>query len=225
MCGRYSIATPTETLVERFDAEMPVEPIPTHYNAAPTQSLPVLLNQGPRRIERLHWGLVPHWASDPSIGSRMINARAETLSAKPSYREPFQKRRCLVLADGFYEWQRTAHGKVPMRITLSSGEPFALAGLWSTWQAPDGALLRSFSIITTSANQLVAPIHDRMPVLLRPEDEAIWLDDRAGSEAWQALLQPYPEELMTSYPVSSRVNSPRNDDPDVAAPAATNVAS
>lgn len=216
MCGRYSIATPTEQLIERFDTEMSVEPVPTRYNAAPTQSLPVVLNEEPRRIELLHWGLIPHWASDPSIGSRMINARAETLTSKASYREPFQKRRCLVLADGFYEWQKTAGGKVPMRIALKSGEPFALAGLWSIWRDPQGGQIRSFSIITTTPNELVAPIHDRMPAMLRPEDEAAWLDNDADADAWQALLQPYPAELLTAYPVSSRINSPRNDDPAVA---------
>lgn len=218
MCGRYSIAVPTEQLVERFDAEMPVEPVPAHYNAAPTQQLPVVLNEGPRRIELLQWGLIPHWAKDPSIGARMINARAETLADKPSYREPFQKRRCLVLADAFYEWQHTPQGKVPMRIALESGEPFALAGLWASWRSPQGGTVRSFSIITTRPNALVAPIHDRMPVMLRREDEASWLDNSAGAETWQSLLQPYPAELLTAYAVSPRLNSIRNDDPAVAQP-------
>jgi putative SOS response-associated peptidase YedK len=218
MCGRYSITTPTEQLIARFDTEMSVEALPPRYNAAPTQSLPVILNQEPRRIELLQWGLIPHWANDPSIGSRMINARAETLTDKPSYREPFQKRRCLVLADGFYEWQKTGSGKTPMRIALKSGEPFAFAGLWATWKNPQGQLVRSFSIITTKPNALVAPIHDRMPVMLQPEDEALWLDNSAGPNDWKELLRPYPAELLTSHAVSERINSPRNDDAAVVAP-------
>jgi putative SOS response-associated peptidase YedK len=189
------------------------------YNAAPTQSLPVILNEEPHAIQLLRWGLVPFWAKDPSIGNRMINARTETLAEKPSFRNALHKRRCLVLADGFYEWQQTAHGKVPMRITLESGEPFAFAGLWETWRSPEGATLRTFTIVTTEPNALLAPIHNRMPALLLPEHEQLWLDDHGHQEAWLDTLRPYPAERMVAYPVSPRVNSPANDDVSVVAPA------
>lgn len=218
MCGRFSIFADPERLAERFNATAPAEGLVPRYNAAPTQDLPVLLNQGDRVIQLLRWGLVPFWAKDPSIGNRMINARSETLAEKPSYRTALRKRRCLVLADGFYEWQKVPGGKVPMRVALKSGEPFAFAGLWETWDAPDGDLLRTFTIITTSPNDLVAPIHNRMPVILLPEYEAVWMDNAAHQEAWLDLLRPYPADLLTAYPVSTRVNSPSNDDPSIVQP-------
>lgn len=214
MCGRFSIFADPALLAERFAASLPAESLRPRYNAAPTQRLPVILNEGEERsIQLLRWGLVPFWAKDPAIGNQMINARAETLPEKPSFRTPLQKRRCLVLADGFYEWQKTEHGKVPMRISLKSGEPFAFAGLWETWQQPEGDLLRTFTIITTTPNALVEPIHNRMPAMLLPEDEALWLDNSAGLVGWLSALHPYPAELMAAYPVSPRVNAPANDDP------------
>jgi putative SOS response-associated peptidase YedK len=142
----------------------------------------------------------------------MINARAETLPEKPAFRAALKKRRCLVLADGFYEWQKTPSGKQPMRITLASGEPFAFAGLWETWDAPDGSLLRTFTIVTGEPNELVAPIHNRMPAILLPEHEAVWLDNAAEPAIWQDILRPYPAERMAAYPVSRRVNFVSNDD-------------
>ena len=145
----------------------------------------------------------------------MINARAETLAEKPAFRNALKKRRCLVLADGFYEWQKTPTGKVPMRITLVSGEPFALAGLWEIWDTPEGDKLRTFTIVTTSPNELLEPIHNRMPVILRPEHESLWLDNDADQGAWLDVLRPYPSELMTAYPVSKRVNFVNNDEPAV----------
>lgn len=218
MCGRFSIFADPERLAERFDATLPPQGLAPRYNAAPTQDLPVILNQEADAIQLLRWGLVPFWAKDPSIGNRMINARAETLAEKPSFRNALQKRRCLVLADGFYEWQQTDDGKIPLRITLASGEPFAFAGLWETWRSPDGESLRTFTIITTEPNELLATIHNRMPALLLPEHEQLWLDDHAHQEAWLAALRPYPAERMAAYPVSRRVNSPANDDPTVVAP-------
>lgn len=228
MCGRFSIFADPERLAERFNAQLPTEGLAPRYNAAPTQALPVVLNEAAHAIQLLRWGLVPFWAKDPDIGNQLINARAETLAEKPSFRHALQRRRCLVLADGFYEWKRlgpgegtrgseqpATGGKTPMRITLTTGEPFAFAGLWETWKAPDGSLLRTFTIITTVPNALTGPIHNRMPAILLPEHERVWLDDSAGQAAWLDVLRPYPAELMTAYPVSRRVNSPANDDPSV----------
>ncbi len=218
MCGRYTIFTEPRRLMERFQAEWPDAPWQPRYNASPTQPLPVLLNDGTRRIRLLRWGLIPHWAEDPAIGNRLINARAETLTQRPSFREAFRRRRCLVLADGFYEWQRTPRGRIPYWIGLRDREPFAFAGLWDRWESPEGEVIESFTIITTVANERVAPIHDRMPVILLPEHEEIWLDDAAGPRAWQEVLRPYPADRMIAYPVSARVNSPRADDPTLIEP-------
>ena len=213
MCGRFTIFADPERLAERFQADLPADGLQPRYNAAPTQYLPVILNDGPPAIQLLQWGLVPFWAKDPSIGSRMINARAETLAEKPAFRAALKKRRCLVLADGFYEWQKTPTGKQPMRITRASGEPFAMAGLWETWDAPDGSLLRTFTIVTGEPNELVAAIHNRMPTILLPEHEALWLDNAAEPAIWLDILRPYPAERMAAYPVSRRVNHVANDDP------------
>jgi putative SOS response-associated peptidase YedK len=226
MCGRYTVSADPEQLAERFNAALPPEMLQPRYNAAPTQSLPVLLNRDARQIQLLRWGLVPHWAKAPSTDYSMINARAETIDQKPAFREALSKRRCLVLADSFYEWQKSATGKVPMRIMLKSGEPFAFAGLWESWQDhATGDVLRSFTIITTTANELVSPIHNRMPVIVLPQDEKLWLDDQAGPDAWRSLLRPYPADLMKTYPVSRRVNSPANDDPSLLALATNDPAS
>lgn len=227
MCGRFTIFADPERLAERFHASLPETDLQPRYNAAPTQFLPVILNEDPLAIELLQWGLVPLWAKDPSIGSRMINARSETLAEKPAFRAAFKKRRCLVLADGFYEWlrstpeaggrsgQKAPGGKQPMRITLASGEPFAFAGLWETWDAPDGSPMRTFTIITCEPNDLVAPIHNRMPAILLPEHESIWLDNAAEPAIWQDILRPYPADRMTAYPVSRRVNFVGNDDAEL----------
>jgi len=220
MCGRYSISIPAEQLAQRFDAIVPPEITQPHYNASPTQDLPVLLNEGEREVQLMRWGLIPFWSKDPTTGYKMINARVETLDEKPAYREPLKKRRCLVLADGFYEWQKTAGGKkIPMRIMLKSGEPFAFAGLWENWKNADGEWLRTFTIITGKPNEVVAPIHDRMPTILLPEHEKVWLDNDAGLDAWHDVLRPYPADLMKAYPVSTRINIVTNDDPSLTAPA------
>lgn len=218
MCGRFTLFADPDRLAERFEASLPEAGLQPRYNAAPTQHLPVILNEDPSAIQLLQWGLIPFWAKDPAIGSRMINARAETLAEKPSFRTAFKKRRCLVLADGFYEWMKTPDGKQPMRITLASGEPFAMAGLWESWDAPDGSPLRTFTIVTGQPNTLVAPIHDRMPAILLPEHEAIWLDNAAEPAIWQDILRPYPAERMTAYPVSRRVNFVGNDDAGLVLP-------
>lgn len=224
MCGRYSIFAPPEDVEDRFGATFARRPGP-RYNAAPGQSLPVITNDAPEIIEHLRWGLVPSWADDMSIGNRLINARAETVAEKRSFRDAYEHRRCLVLADGFYEWADTDEGKQPYRVTLESGQPFAMAGLWERWQPPqkqtgldefgDGRpdseadAVETFTIITTEPNEVVGELHDRMSVVLAPDEEAGWLD---GIEV---SLDPYPAMEMRAYPVSTAVNSPQNDAPEL----------
>ena len=171
-----------------------------------------------RRAGFMRWGLIPWWAKSASIGSRMINARAETVTRKPAFRDSLRRRRCLVLADGFYEWRRTGAARTPMRVVMRSGEPFAFAGLWSVWRDSDGARIPSCAIITTAANDLLRPIHDRMPVVLPRDTEAFWLDrsiDDPG--ALGSVLAPYPDDALESYQVSTLVNSAANDGPEVIA--------
>ena len=190
MCGRYTITADARQLAFRFGAEPPAAGVAARYNAAPTQQLPVIVNAEPTAIQLLTWGLVPAWARDKTGGTRLINARLETAAVRPSFRDAWRQRRCLVLADGFYEWQRTARGKVPMRIALKSNEPFAFAGLWEEWRGSGDSALRTFTILTTTPNDLMAPIHKRMPVILRPEQEAAWLDTESDRD-WQRVLGPF----------------------------------
>jgi putative SOS response-associated peptidase YedK len=215
VCGRYTLRTPVETLAQRFEIDEYPSSIGASYNIAPTQGVPaVIAEDGKRKLGMLHWGLIPSWADDPGVGNRMINARAETVATKPSFRRAFRNHRCLMLADGFYEWQKGADGKQPYYIRMEDGSPFAFAGLWESWQ--DGKEIRSATIITTDANDVVAPIHNRMPVILHPEDYELWLDpDFDEREPLTTLLKPYPTETMEAYPVSRRVNSPSNDEPSV----------
>jgi putative SOS response-associated peptidase YedK len=215
MCGRYTLRTAVDTLAERFEIDDAPSSVAASYNVAPTQGVAtVLVEDGKRKLERLHWGLIPSWADNPSIGNKMINARAETVAEKPSFRKAFKNHRCLVLADGFYEWQKTANGKQPYYIRMEDGSPFAFAGLWESWQ--NGSEIRSATIITTDANDVVAPIHNRMPVILHPEDYQLWLDpDFDEKEPLTTLLKPYPSEAMEAYPVSRRVNSPSNNEPSI----------
>lgn len=191
------------------------------YNIAPTQDVAVVVagERGPR-IGTLRWGLVPYWAHDPAIGNRLINARAESVADKPAFRDAFRSRRCLVLADGFYEWQRTAPGKpkIPVFVRLPDGRPFAFAGLWERWRPPGGEPLYTCTIITTDAAPAVRPVHDRMPVILPPDRRRQWLDHDAKAADLLALLHPYAGAL-DAYPVSTLVNSPENDSPDCVSPA------
>ena len=220
MCGRYTLKTPAGVLTERFDIEESSTSISSSYNIAPTQQVAtVLAENGKRKPEMLHWGLIPSWAKDPEVGNRMINARAETVAEKPSYRKAFQERRCLILADGFYEWQKTDNGKQPFYIRMEDESPFAFAGLWESWR--NGREIRSCTIITTAPNELAASIHNRMPVILHPEDYDMWLDpDFDEREPLTSLLKPFPAEAMEAYPVSRRVNKPANNDAGVVEPAA-----
>ena len=221
MCGRYTFITPTPEVEQRFDAQFTDE-APTTYNAAPSQRLPVITNAAPHQIQLLSWGLVPSWSRDPTghgpaSGPKPINARAETLAEKPSFRQLLDRRRCLVLADSFYEWQATPAGKVPHRILLRDEQPFAFAGLWDEWlDRSTGELRPTFTIITTEPNALMAGIHNRMPVILpgRAAEQA-WLNDEAGLAAHQHQLRPYDAAAMREYAISTRVNSPANNDAEV----------
>ena len=220
MCGRYTLRTPLETLVQRFEIDEYPSFITPSYNIAPSQGVAaVIAENGKRKLEMLHWGLIPSWAKDPEVGNKMINARAETVAEKPSYRKAFKERRCLILADGFYEWQKTDSGKQPFYIRMEDESPFAFAGLWESWQ--NGREIRSCTIITTSPNEVAAQVHNRMPVILPPEDYEMWLDpDFDEREPLTTLLKPFPAEAMEAYPVSRRVNRPANNDPEVIEPAA-----
>jgi putative SOS response-associated peptidase YedK len=212
VCGRYTLRTPVETLAEEFGITGPLPEVPTRFNVAPTQEVAAVLEEDEKRkLKMLRWGLIPSWADDPAIGNRMINARSETAAQKPSFRSAFRKRRCLVLADGFYEWQKTASGKQPYYIRMGDGSPFAFAGLWESW-GKYGEEVRSCTILTTEANALVGEIHHRMPVILPAEEYDLWLDpDMGEAEPLLDLLRPYPDDLMEAYPVSRFVNSPSND--------------
>ena len=213
MCGRYTLRTPVETLAEEFGISDPLPEIPTRYNIAPTQEVAAVLEEDEeRKLEMLRWGLIPSWADDPAVGNRMINARSETAAEKPSFRTAFRKRRCLILADGFYEWQKTNGGKQPYYIRMKNGSPFAFAGLWESWDKYGGEI-RSCTILTTDANEMVREVHHRMPVILPPETYDLWLDqDMRETEPLLDLLRPYPDDGMEAYPVSRFVNSPSNDD-------------
>ena len=216
MCGRYSLTTPVEGIRRLFDfAALPN--LPARYNIAPTQPAPVVRRggDGRRELALLRWGLVPSWAKDASIGSRLINARAETVADKPAFRAAFKSRRCLVVADGFYEWRKLGDGKQPYRITLADGGPFAFAGLWERWAPAAGEAIESFAIVTTDANPRLRPIHDRMPVILDPAGHETWLD---GGPAALTLLRPFPGDALAVHAVDRRVNNPRHDDPACIAP-------
>jgi putative SOS response-associated peptidase YedK len=188
------------------------------YNAAPSQGLSVILNEDPGSIVRADWGFVPQWADGREGVKALINARGESVADKPFFRSAFKEHRCLVLADGFYEWRRASKGKVPYRIALRSKEPFAFAGIWSRVQDRSGNLRSTFAIITTEANQLVKIIHDRMPVILPQEDEEDWLNPQLGLDQAKAMLSPYPVERMVAYQVSLQVNSPKYNEEDLVWP-------
>jgi putative SOS response-associated peptidase YedK len=223
MCGRFTLTDPDPEVAVQFGlAEMPaLEP---RYNIAPTQpvaAVRVVAEAAARELVLLRWGLIPFWAKDPEIGARLINARAETVAEKPAFRDAFKRRRCLVVADGFYEWQKQEGKKQPFYIRLRAGRPFAFAGLWERWRAADASIVESCTLLTTGPNELMRPLHNRMPVILRPGDYELWLDPAVGqAELLQPLLVPYPAEEMEAYPVSRRVNSPDNDDPACVEPLA-----
>jgi putative SOS response-associated peptidase YedK len=221
MCGRYRLSRRKQILAEFFPADYAEVDWEPRYNIAPTQQVPVV-RQDPkepiRRVSMTRWGLIPFWTKAPTKSAPMINARAETAAEKPAFRELLQKRRCLVPADGFYEWKRSDKAKQPFCFEVSNGELFAFAGLWDRWRSPDGNLVESCTILTTMPNRLLADVHDRMPVILSPDNYDLWLDPGMKDAASAvALLKPYDAALMRGYAVSARVNVVANDDAECAA--------
>ena len=214
MCGRFTLTADMNILQESFPWLNIPEGLGPRYNIAPTQPVAVVPNDGKNKLDFFTWGLIPSWSKDPKIGSRMINARAETLAEKPSFRTAFKRRRCLILADGFYEWWQEGKGlpKTPMYIKLASSKPFAFAGLWESWNSKDGSNILSCTIITTRPNAMVEKIHNRMPVILPDDTYPLWLEQgEADTTRLSDLLVPYTKEEMVAYPVSRAVNSPQND--------------
>jgi len=222
MCGRYSLTSPAEAMVALFDAG-PLAGFQPRYNVAPSQAMPVVRHAevGGREWAWLRWGLIPSWAKDPAIGNRMINARSESVADKPAFRAAFRRRRCLVPADGFYEWQQQGGVKQPWRITLAEGGPFAFAGLWERWSPGAGEAVETYTILTTAANRSLAPIHPRMPVILAPAHYDVWLGAGAPADARliEPLLAPFPDDRLVAVPVARRVNDPRHDDAGCLEPA------
>ncbi len=222
MCGRFALATEKKILEMLYELELSGELQP-RYNIAPSQDILALRYSLPleqRELVHLKWGLVPFWAKESSIGSRMINARSETAPEKPSFRDAFKKRRLLIPVSGFFEWKKEDGGaKQPYYISRKDGQPFSLAGLWERWEK-GAAPLETATILTTEPNQLVAPLHDRMPVIIAPQAFTAWLDPQADPAALLELLQPYPPQEMTAYPVSRAVNKPTNDRPEIIEPQA-----
>jgi putative SOS response-associated peptidase YedK len=223
MCGRFTTEIPPELLAEIFGL---VEPpaVQARYNIAPTQQIPVVRQdiEGQNRLDHLRWGLIPSWAKDKSIGAKMINARSETVKDKPSFRQAVKYRRCLVPASGFYEWLPVGKVKLPQYIHLKDGSPMVFAGLWETWKSPEEEVLESFTILTTAANPLLEPLHDRMPVILHHDEYKTWLDRSINDPASLAhLFQPYPADLMEMWAVSPQVNSPKIDAAHLITPSAS----
>ena len=226
MCGRYAITIDPVTLAEHFGIELSgviVHAAPS-FNIAPTQEVPIVRMDLPAQISIAKWGLIPSWSKDPAIGAKLINARSETITEKPSFRTAFKKRRCLVLADGFYEWQKFPNGKSkkPMFIQLKTGRPFAMAGLYEFWKPAEPntttGWVTSCTIITTAANSFMQPVHDRMPVFLPSGAEVVWLDPSASEPELTRLFEPYPSDLLVMHEVSPRVNTYRNNDADLVRP-------
>jgi putative SOS response-associated peptidase YedK len=221
MCGRFILTVEAPELEQEFGIKDIPDNFGPRYNVAPTQPVSVIVDAENRKIENFHWGLVPSWAKDTSIGSKLINARAETINEKPSFRKAFQDRRCLILANGFYEWQRQSGSRssaIPYIFRRKGNKPFAFAGLWEMWKQPNGNWLRSCTIITCAANDLVKPVHERMPVMFDGSTAWNWLTMRSRSDL-ESLLQPYNAEDMIAYAVSPRVNRPEIDTPDLILPA------
>ncbi len=227
MCGRFVLITPGETLFEHFGldpAMMDLMPaIAPRYNIAPTQPVAAIRlapHTNKRELTFFRWGLIPSWAKDMKFSSRLINARSETVPEKPSFRAAFKRRRCLIPASGFYEWQRQGNRKQPIYIHSGSDVPWALAGLWETWHATDGSVIDSCTILTTEPNELMQPIHNRMPVIVEEPDFDMWLHPGPNPDVARHLFRSYPAERMRAYPVSTLVNNPKNDDPECIKPLA-----
>ncbi len=220
MCGRYVYAAQRDENQRAFPQFAFPDAMPLRYNIAPSQNIIAIANTAKPRADTFKWGLIPWWAKDGKMGHNLINARGETLAEKPSFRAAYKRRRCLIPATGFYEWQRNPDGrtKTPMHVALKSGAPFAFAGLWDVWQSRAGQRVQSCTVITIEPNALMAPIHNRMPVILPADVYDTWLDPRERTDL-QKFLVPYPAQEMIAYPVSTLVNSPANDTPDCLKPA------
>jgi putative SOS response-associated peptidase YedK len=220
MCGRFALYSSLSEVVDEFDIQQVRYELQPSYNIAPTQEVAVVVQREDGVVlEKMHWGLIPFWSKDPKIGSRMINARVETLNEKPSFKRPLKDQRCLVIADGFFEWAKTERAKVPMFIRSRSGHPFGFAGLYDVWKSPEGQPVTSCTIVTTSANDLMRPIHDRMPLIIPRTDRATWLNPTTPRiEEWLAMLDPYPNQDLEAYEVSRQVNSPNNNSIEVVQP-------
>ncbi|MBT2615927.1 MULTISPECIES: SOS response-associated peptidase [unclassified Bacillus (in: firmicutes)] len=218
MCGRFTLFTDIEEIKERFDIQGSFDgEYQFSYNIAPSQSVLSVINDGVRnRLGYLRWGLIPFWAKDEKAGYKMINARAETIAEKASFRNAYKKKRCLIIADSFYEWKKTPERKIPMRIKLKNHAPFGMAGLWESWKSPEGIGIYSCSVITTVPNELMTSIHDRMPVILKPEDEKDWLNPSINDPAYlQKYLKSFDSEQMEAFEVSTDVNSTKNNSPNL----------
>jgi len=217
MCGRSSLTKTEKEIEERFNATFYSDelerynPLP-NYNAAPSHMMPIINNQDPDRIQLYRWGLIPFWAKDEKIGYRMINARVETLMEKSAFKNAVKHRRCLVPMDGFYEWKKEGNTKTPYRIILPETPIFTAAGLWESWKDSKGKEIFSFTVITQKPNTLMSTIHDRMPAILSPEQERLWIDNELSAADAISLIEPYPSELMSAYKVSARIGNVRNND-------------
>ena len=222
MCGRFTLTVdPTEAQGPFSGYTFPQKFAP-RYNIAPTQPILAIPNDDQSTADFFVWGLIPMWAKDPTIGNRLINARGETLEEKPAFRSSLKYKRCLILADGFYEWKGASgkKTKTPFFIHMKDRKPFAFAGLWDSWNSPDGSQVKSCTIITTEPNELMAIIHNRMPVILHPRDYAKWLDPAAQTpDQLKPLIKSFPADIMNAYPVSTLVNTPANDAPELVVPA------
>jgi putative SOS response-associated peptidase YedK len=218
MCGRFTLSIDAQALADHFGlAASRMPPLEPRYNIAPTQPILVVRADPERQAELMRWGLIPLWAKDPSIGNKMINARSETVEDKPAFRSAFKRRRCLVPADGFYEWRAEDGRKQPYHIHPVAGGPIGIAGLWERWQAPSGEEIHSCTLLTRGANAVMEPLHDRMPLILRPEDYAAWLDPAARPEEVRALVAENTAPALAYHPVSTMVNAPGRDDPAMVA--------
>ncbi len=216
MCGRFSFAPSEKIIEERFDIKVDKNIYKPRYNCAPSQDLAVISNTEQKKLSYYRWGLIPFWAKDKLIGNKLINAKAETISVKVSFKNSFKRKRCLVLSDSFYEWAKNKE-RTPYRIALKNNNLFTMAGIWDTWTDAQGKQINSFAIITTSANKLLKNIHHRMPVILLASDEKDWLNNN-DIDKIEKLLIPYPSRLMQAYPISKLINSPLNDTPEVWTP-------
>jgi putative SOS response-associated peptidase YedK len=221
MCGRFTLTVDPAELQDTFTDFIFPSKFAPRFNIAPSQPVLAIPNNGASKADFFIWGLIPMWAKDPSIGNRLINARGETVAEKPSFRGSFKYKRCIILADGFYEWKAGSgkKPKTPYYIHMKDRKPFVFAGLWDSWEGPDGSSIKTCTIITTEPNELMATLHNRMPVILHPRDYAKWLDDAPQTpENLLPLIKPYPADNMSAYPVSTLVNKPDNESPELVVP-------